>query len=99
MTDGAGHVLVYGNAAFVAAFGDRAIGMPARECLVDLPAEAFGLLDAVYHRGRPYARWIRRPDGEWRLTARPRREAGSGMVYGVAFHLRARDDEPVLAAE
>ena len=99
LADGPGHVIVYGNPAFRAAFGDGAIGLPARESLVDLPPEAFALLDAVLDRGRPLARWIRRDDADWRLTARPRREVGTGMVYGVAFHLRARDDEPILASD
>ena len=99
LADGAGHVIVYGNPAFRATFGEDAIGLPARECLVDLPPEAFALLDAVLERGRPLARWIRRDGDDWRLTARPRREVGTGMVYGVAFHLRARDDEPILATD
>ena len=57
---GSGHVVVYGNPAFVAQFGDRCLGMPAREVLVDLPTAAFELLDAVFERGQPFARWISR---------------------------------------
>ena len=92
---GSGHVVVYGNPAFVAQFGDRCLGMPAREVLVDLPTAAFELLDAVFERGQPFARWITRGGQEWRMTAMPRREPGSDEVYGVAFHLRARPDRPV----
>jgi hypothetical protein len=92
---GSGHVVVYGNPAFVAQFGDRCLGMPAREVLVDLPSAAFELLDAVFERGQPFARWISRGGEEWRMTAMPRREPGSDEVYGVAFHLRARPDGAV----
>jgi hypothetical protein len=93
---GPGHVVVHGNAAFVGAFGEAAVGVPARESLVELPAAAFEMLDAVFTEGRPLARWIRFRGESWRLTAMPRRELGSDEVYGVAFHLRARDDLPVL---
>ena len=94
---GSGHVVVYGNPAFVAQFGDRCLGMPAREVLVELPAAAFELLDAVFERGQPFARWTTRGGQEWRMTAMPRREPGRDEVYGVAFHLRARPDRPVTA--
>ena len=30
---GAGHMVMHGNAAFRAAFGERAVGLPAREVL------------------------------------------------------------------
>jgi PAS domain-containing protein len=93
---GLGHLVVYGNPAFRAMFGERAVGLPARESMVDLPPEAFALLDKVLREGRPLARWIRRDGRDWRLTAVPRREPDSGEVYGVAFHLRARDDLPIL---
>jgi hypothetical protein len=66
--------------------------VPARECLLDLPRGAFTLLDAVFTRGQPLARWIRFRGEEWRLTAAPRRDPGTGEVYGVAFHMRARAD-------
>lgn len=89
-------MVVYGNAAFRAMFGERSIGLPAREIMVDLPPEAFTLLDAVLREGRPLARWIRRDGHDWRLTAIPRREPDSDEVYGLAFHLRERDDLPVL---
>jgi PAS domain-containing protein len=96
MTVGPGHVVVYGNPAFRAIFGEAAVGLPARESMLDLPADAFALLDTVLETGRPLARWIRRDGREWRLTAIPRREPGSDDVFGVAFHLRERDDLPVL---
>jgi len=96
---GHGHVVVYGNPAFRAMFGSSAVGLPARECMLGLPAAAFGLLDAVLADGRPLARWIEREDGTWRLTAVPRRDPETGEVYGLAFHLRARSDLPVIASE
>jgi hypothetical protein len=89
-------MLVYGNAALRAAFGDVSIGLPAREGILGLPPEAFALLDAVYARGTPLARWIQRGDEEWRMTAAPRRDPETDEVYGVAFHLRERTDLPVL---
>ena len=96
---GPGHLVVYGNPAFLAAFGSRAVGMPARESLVELPPAAFALLDAVLGRGRPLAGWIRFAGEDWRMTAAPRTDPGTGEVYGVAFHLRARSDVPALAVE
>jgi hypothetical protein len=91
MCRGPGHIVVYGNPAFIAAFGERAVGMPARESLLDLPAGAFALLDAVLELGRPLARWIRYGGEDWRMTVVPRVDP-SGEVYGVSFHLRARSD-------
>jgi hypothetical protein len=93
---GPGHIVVYGNPAFVSAFGAGSVGLPAREGMVGLPAEAFALLDSVLREGRPLARWIAREGVAWRLTAMPRREFGTSEPYGVAFHLRARSDLPVL---
>jgi hypothetical protein len=93
---GAGHMVMHGNAAFRAAFGDRAVGLPAREVLLDLPAQAFELLDKVFATGRPLARWIRRGQEEWRLTAAPRVDPETSEVYGVLLHLRARSDLPVV---
>lgn len=93
---GPGHVVVYGNPAFRAMFGEGAIGLPARETMVDLPGEAFALFDAVLADGRPLARWVDRLDGTWRLTAVPRRDVETGDVYGIAFHLRARADLPIV---
>jgi len=96
MCAGPGHLIVYGNPAFVAEFGADAVGIPAREALIDLPYEAFELLDTVLTHGRPYARWIVRDGSRWRMTARPRIEYGADEPYGVAFHLRAEADRPVL---
>lgn len=93
---GPGHRLVHGNPAFLAEFGREAIGLPAREVMLGLPPETFALLDAVLAQGRPLARWIRRHDGEWRLTAMPRLDPETQEPYGVAFHLRARADLPVV---
>ena len=96
---GHGHVVVYGNAAFQRMFGSASVGLPAREGMLDLPGSAFGLMDAVLREGRPLARWIERVDGTWRLTAVPRRDPETGEVSGLAFHLRARTDLPVVAAD
>jgi hypothetical protein len=96
---GPGHVVVYGNAAFIATYGATAVGMPAREAMVDLPSAAFALLDTVLGRGKPLARWVRIEGQDWRMTAAPRIDLGTGEVYGVAFHLRARGDTPVVASE
>jgi hypothetical protein len=70
--------------------------MPAREVMLDLPDEAFALFDAVLADGRPWARWICCDGQDWRLTATPRRDPSTDEVYGVAFHLRARSDLPVV---
>ena len=96
MCTGPGHMVVYGNPAFVAAYGRRALGLPAREAMLDIPAEGFAVLDAVYRDGRPLARWIRRNGDDWRLTATPRRDPESGLTYGVGFHLRRRSDLPIV---
>jgi hypothetical protein len=95
---GPGHIVVYGNAAFVAEFGDRCVGLPAREGMLGLPADAFAVLDAVFASGRPLARWIRRDNEDWRITAAPRVDPDTAETYGVAFHLRARSDTPILRA-
>ncbi|MGZ6265550.1 MAG: hypothetical protein ACXWN4_01405 [Candidatus Limnocylindrales bacterium] len=94
---GPGHLVRYGNPAFLAAFGAQCVGLPAREGLLDLPPDAFVLLDVVLAKGRPFSRWIRLGKDEWRMTAVPRFDPGTKEVYGVAFHLRARTDLPVLA--
>jgi hypothetical protein len=92
MCHGPGHVVRYGNPAFTATFGPGCLGMPARECLVALPPDAFQLLDAVLEQGRAWSRWVRLGTQEWRMTAAPRIDPGTGEAYGVAFLLRARDD-------
>ena len=96
---GPGHLVVYGNPAFVATFGRQCIGMPARETMLGLPSEAFELLDAVLADGRPLARWVAIGGDDWRLTAMPRRDVETGLAYGVSFHLRRRSDTPVLRAD
>jgi hypothetical protein len=96
MCKGAGHLVVYGNPAFREVFGAQCVGLPAREGLLGLPAEGFAVLDGVFRAGRPAARWIRMKGVEWRLTAAPRRDPGTDDIYGVAFHLRRRDDLPVV---
>ena len=93
---GPGHLVVHANPAFVTEFGDGCLGLPAREGMVGLPAEAFAVLDAVFVSGRPLARWIVRDGEDWRLTVAPRVDPGSGETYGVTFHLRLRSDTPVL---
>jgi hypothetical protein len=98
MCRGQGHLIVYGNPAFLAAFGAQAVGMPARESLVSLPPSAFALLDLVLARGKPLARWIKFDGADWRLTVAPRIDP-SGEIYGVSFHLRARSDLPAILAE
>ncbi len=97
MCHGAGHLVVYGNPAFVSWFGAECVGLPAREALVELPPEAFALMDAVLRRRRPLARWIRLCDADWRMTVAPRLDPETGDAYGVSFHLRARSDAPVGA--
>lgn len=92
---GPGHMVMHGNAAFVAAFGKNAIGMPAREVMLDLPPQAFELLDAVLTGGRPLARWVRRGAETWRLTCVPRIDPETHEVYGVTLHLRERSDLPI----
>jgi hypothetical protein len=94
MCRGQGHIVVYGNPAFVAVFGSAAVGMPAREGIVALPPRAFAMLDAVLMGGKPLASWIRMGGSEWRLTVAPRIDP-AGEVYGVSFHLREKSDMPV----
>ncbi len=95
---GTGHMVVYGNQAFVAAFGPHCVGLPARETLLSLPVEAFDLLDAVLAGSRPLARWIAIDEEQWRITASPRLEIETGAAYGVSFHLRRRSDVPIVRA-
>jgi hypothetical protein len=97
LTRGPGHLVIHGNPAFLRVFGVRSVGLPARECMVALPPEAFELLDAVLRIGRPAARWIELDGEAWRLTAVPRTEPGAADPYGLAFHLRARSDVPIVA--
>jgi hypothetical protein len=94
---GPGHVVVHGNPAFMSTFGQSAVGLPAREILVDLPRTAFELMDTVLDRGKPLATWLHRPDEDWRLTVAPRIDPETHETYGVSFHLRARSDVPIVA--
>jgi len=96
---GSGHLVVYANPAFVAIFGRQCLGLPARETMLGVPAEAFDLLDAVLLEGRPLARWMVVENEEWRMTAIPRLDFETGLAYGVSFHLRRRSDLPVLRPE
>ena len=85
---GPAHVIVHGNRPFVERFGTLCIGQPAREALVDLPSEAFQLMDLVYRTGRSLARQIRMADGRRRFVVAARRDPETGETYGVATHLR-----------
>ncbi len=85
---GAGHMIMHGNAAFIAAFGRGVVGQPAREALLGLPAKAFELMDLVYATGRPGACQVKTADGPRRLVVAPRRDPGTGQIYGVTTHLR-----------
>ncbi len=85
---GPGHVIVYANPAFPAAFGSTCLGLPAREALLGLPPGVFALMDRVLREGRPLARHIETPHGQRRLVVVPRRDP-DGETYGVTTHLVA----------
>lgn len=93
---GPGHVVVHGNPAFVESFGAPSVGLPAREALVDLPGSVFELMDTVLAEGRPLAGWFAGVGEDWRATVAPRIDPETHEVYGVAIHLRARSDVPVV---
>ena len=62
MCAGPGHIVVYGNPAFVSAFGAQSVGLPARESMLGLPAKAFELFDAGIGRDNPLhflEHWLR----------------------------------------
>ena len=42
---GPAHVIMHGNPAFLAAYGQASVGMPAREAMTELPRAAFELMD------------------------------------------------------
>src|SRR5438046_6713082 len=85
---GPAHMIVHGNQPFVELFGSNCLGQPAREALLDLPSEAFQLMDLVYRSGRSFARQISTPDGRRRFVVAARRDPETGATYGVATHLR-----------
>ena len=85
---GAGHLIVYGNPAFVETFGARSIGQPAREAMLDLPPAAFELMDLVFRGGKPLACQIDTPAGEQRLVVAARIDPETGETYGVTTHLK-----------
>jgi hypothetical protein len=89
---GAGHMIMHGNAAFIAAFGQGVIGQPAREALLGLPHKAFELMDLVYATGKPGACQVKTADGPRRLVVAPRRDPETGEIYGVTTHLRPVTD-------
>ncbi|WP_078888423.1 SpoIIE family protein phosphatase [Streptomyces sclerotialus] len=73
------HVLTYTNAVYRRLFGDRPLGVPARQALSDLqPQEHFTLLDRVYWTGEPVAVGSDRP---------VRLEDGRGEVHDRWFSL------------
>lgn len=84
---GPAHLIMHGNPAFIARYGASAVGMPAREAMLDLPRDAFALLDAVLAEGRPLARSIDLPDGRRRLVVVPRTDPETLETYGVTTHL------------
>ena len=86
---GPGHLIVHGNSTFLDEFGPACLGQPAREALVDLPSEAFELMDRVYDGGKPLARRIRTANGFRRLVVAPRSDPETGLTYGVASHIRS----------
>ena len=85
---GPGHMIMHGNAVFVATFGRGVVGQPAREAMVGLPSKAFELMDLVYSTGKPGACRVTTTTGEKRLIVAPRREPETGEVYGVTTHLK-----------
>ena len=90
---GPGHVVVYGEPGFRAAFGAGVSGFrPVRDSWTSRAA-GLAVLDAVLDRGRPLARWIRWRGGDWRLTVAPRLDVETNQAYGVSMHLRDRGDE------
>ena len=88
---GPGHLVVHGNPPFRELFGAGWLGLPAAEALLDLPRDAFDLMDLVYREGRPFACWITLRGAPWRLTVAERRDPGTGDVYGIAVDLVPRE--------
>ena len=90
---GPGHMIVHGNPPFIAMFGQGALGQPAREVMLDLPAKAFELMDLVLSSGKPGACRIRTTAGPRRFVVAPRKDPETGETYGVTTHLRPSRDE------
>lgn len=84
---GPGHVVIYANPAFQREFGERCLGLPAREVMLALPHEAFEVMDLVLRNGKPLARRIRTTAGVRRIVVAPRADPENGEVYGVVSHL------------
>jgi hypothetical protein len=84
---GTGHTVMFSNAAFATTFGGAGLGMPAREVMVGLPAEAFALMDRVLREGRPLARQVRLRSAPRRLVVVPRVDPETHETYGVTTHL------------
>ena len=84
---GAGQRIVHGNPAFVAEFGSGAVGLPAREVLLDVPPLAFDVVDRVLRTGRSLACWLVIAGERRRLTVAPRRDPETDEIYGVALRL------------
>ena len=84
---GPGHVVVHGNPAFLAEFGEDTVGLPVAETLLSLPGVAFDVIQRVYVRGTPLACWIDVSGERRRLTAAPRRDPETNDVYGVAIRI------------
>jgi hypothetical protein len=84
---GPGQRIVHGNAAFIAEFGGGAVGLPAREVLLGVPARLFEVVDRVLAGGRPLACWLEVAGERRRLTVAPRRDPETGELYGVAIRL------------
>ena len=84
---GPGQMIVHGNPAFVAEFGPEAIGMPARETLVEMPPRFFEVVDRVLGEARPLACWLEVGGVRRRLTAAPRRDVETGEIYGAAIRI------------
>ena len=93
MCIGPGHVVMHGNAAFLAAYGEEALGLPAREVLLDLPAAVFVVFDAALAEGQPLGCWIKRGRADWRLTVVPRRHPETDEIFGLLFRLRLGEDQ------
>lgn len=85
---GPGHLIVHGNSAFLETFGNGSIGQPAREAMLDLPPEAFELMDIVYRAGKPPACRIDTPLGERRFLVAARTDPETGEIHGVTTHLK-----------